>query len=99
MKRIWTAPNVVLFLLCLMYLFTYVDRVNIATAGPIIGKEFGLSKTQLGLVFSGFAYPYAIFQVIGGWMGDRIGPRMTLVICGAIWALATAFTGLATGLF
>src|SRR5712671_1272304 len=93
-----TAPGIVLFLLCLMYFLTYVDRVNVGTAASSIKKEFGLSNTQLGLVFSGFAYPYALFQVIGGWVGDRLGPRKTLLICGAIWALATALTGLATGL-
>ena len=97
-KRLLSAPGIVLLLLCLMYFLTYVDRVNIATAGPIIKKEFGLSNTQLGLIFSGFAYPYALFQVMGGWVGDKLGPRRTLLICGAIWALATALTGLATGL-
>ncbi|HEX3761842.1 MAG TPA: MFS transporter, partial [Kofleriaceae bacterium] len=96
--RLFRAPSVVLFLLCLMYFLTYIDRVNTATAGPQIQKEFGLSNTQLGLVFSGFAYPYAIFQVIGGWVGDRMGPRKTLLICGTIWALSTAITGLSVGL-
>jgi MFS family permease len=93
-----TAPGIVLFLLCLMYFLTYIDRVNVGTAASSIQKEFGLSNTQLGLVFSGFAYPYALFQVIGGWIGDRLGPRKTLLICGAIWAVSTALTGLATGL-
>jgi MFS family permease len=93
-----TAPGMVLFLICLMYFLTYIDRVNVATAGPIIQKEFDLSNTQLGLVLSGFAYPYALFQVIGGWFGDRMGPRRTLFLCGAVWAVATAVTGLATGL-
>jgi MFS family permease len=98
MKKRLTAPGIVLLLLCLMYFLTYVDRVNVATAGPIIKKEFGFSNTQLGLIFSGFAYPYALFQVIGGWVGDKLGPRRTLLICGAIWALSTCLTGLATGL-
>jgi len=93
-----TAPGIVLFLLCLMYFLTYIDRVNVSTAAGSIKKEFGFSNTQLGLIFSGFAYPYALFQVIGGWVGDRLGPRKTLLICGAIWAVATALTGLATGL-
>ena len=93
-----TAPGIVLFLLCLMYFLTYIDRVNVSTAASSIKKEFGFSNTQLGLIFSGFAYPYALFQVIGGWVGDRLGPRKTLLICGAIWAVATALTGLATGL-
>jgi sugar phosphate permease len=81
-----------------MYFITYVDRVNIGTAAPLIGKEFGLSKTELGLVFSAFGYPYAIFQVIGGLVGDRFGARRTLFFCGLIWAAATILTGLVGGL-
>jgi sugar phosphate permease len=92
------APGIVLTLLCLMYFITYVDRVNIGTAAPLIGKEFGLSKTELGLVFSAFAYPYAIFQVIGGMVGDKFGARHTLFVCGVIWAVATILTGLVDGL-
>lgn len=93
-----SAPGIVLFLLCVMYFLTYVDRVNISTAATEIQKEFGLSKTQYGLAFSAFGYPYLLFQVIGGRVGDRFGPRKTLFVCGAIWAVATALTGLAVGL-
>jgi MFS family permease len=88
----------VLALLCVMYFITYVDRVNVSTASIAFGKEFGLSNTQVGFVFSAFAYPYLLFQVIGGWVGDRFGPRRTLLVCSLIWAGATVLTGLATGL-
>jgi MFS family permease len=72
--------------------------VNISTAASVIKTEFGLSNTQLGLIFSAFAYPYAIFQIIGGWVGDRFGPRRTLFACGLIWAVATILTGFASGI-
>jgi MFS family permease len=98
MQRILRAPNVILFLLCLMYLITYIDRVNISTAAAPIQAEFKLSNTQLGLIFSAFAYPYALFQIIGGFVGDKFGPRLTLLVCGLIWAFATIMTGLAGGL-
>jgi MFS family permease len=88
----------VLFWLCLMYLVLYIDRVNISTAAPLIKAELGLSNTQLGLVFSAFAYPYALFQLIGGWLGDRFGPRRTLGICGLVVCAATVATGLVGGL-
>jgi MFS family permease len=90
--------HAVLAMLCAMYLITYVDRVNISTAASEIQKELGLSNTQLGLVFSAFAYPYLLFQVIGGWIGDRLGPRQTLFWCGMIWAAATIMTGFVTSL-
>jgi sugar phosphate permease len=81
-----------------MYLITYVDRVNIATAGSEIKRELSLSNTELGWVFSAFGYPYLLFQVFGGWVGDRFGPRRTLFLCGLVWAAATILTGLASGL-
>src|SRR5881392_3850218 len=90
--------DVVLGLLCLMYLITYVDRVNIATAAPEIRRELRLSNTQLGLVLGAFGYPYLLFQIFGGWIGDRFGARRTLFLCGLIWAAATILTGLSGGL-
>ena len=93
MQRIFKPTNVVLALLCVMYFITYVDRVNIGTAAGPIQKELGLNNTQLGLIFSAFAYPYLLFQVFGGWVGDKFGPRVTLFACGLIWSAATIMTG------
>ena len=86
--------TMVLVLLCLMYAITYIDRVNVSTAAAEFRKELNLSNTQVGLVFSAFAYPYLIFQIIGGWVGDRFGARRALTIAGVIWASATVLFGL-----
>lgn len=80
-----------------MYLVTYVDRVNVSTAASAFGPEFKLSNTQIGFVFSAFAYPYLILQILGGWLGDKLGPRRTLTICSFIWSAATVTCGFATG--
>src|SRR5947209_1194030 len=93
-----SATGTVLGLLCAMYLITYVDRVKIATAATAIRRDHTLSNTELGLVFSAFGYPYLLFQIFGGWLGDRFGPRLTLFACGLLWAAATILTGLAGGL-
>ena len=89
---------VVLGLLCVMYLITYVDRVNISTAADSIKRELALSNTQLGFLQSAFGYPYLMFQIFGGWIGDRFGPRRTLFLCGLVWATATILTGFSGGL-
>src|SRR3954465_7503506 len=85
--------TVVLVLLCLMYGITYIDRVNVSTAAAVFRKDLNLSNTQVGLVFSAFAYPYLIFQILGGWVGDRFGARRALTIAGVIWAAATLLMG------
>src|SRR3984957_12479467 len=90
--------NIVIVILGLMYFITYLDRVNVSTAAAGFGTEFNLSKTQIGLVFSAFAYPYLVFQIIGGWISDRFGARRTLIACGIVWGGATVLTGMAGGL-
>src|ERR1700680_4273815 len=69
---------VVLLLLCLMYLITYLDRVSLANTATLIMKEYGFSKVTMGVIFSAFIWAYALFQVPGGWLGDRFGPRRVL---------------------
>jgi len=95
--RLFKATTWVLLLLCAMSMITYIDRVNVATAGSSIAREFGLSNTQLGFVFSAYAYPYFLMQIIGGWLGDRVGPRRTLTLCSFIWSTATVLCGFAAG--
>ena len=91
-----TGP--VLAVLCLMYLVLYIDRSNIATVAPRMSKDLHLSNAQFGLAVSAFAYPYALFQLVGGWLGDRFGARRTLVVCGLVVCVATVLTGFVGGL-
>jgi sugar phosphate permease len=93
-RRIKTR-HIILAVMCLMYFISYIDRVNIAVAAPLIRHEMGLTSGQLGLVFSAFAYPYAIMQVVGGWLADKYGPKRVLIGLSLVWGLATLATGFA----
>ena len=95
--RVFSASRIVLFLLCLMYLLTYVVRMSVSTSSSVFERDLHLSKTQVGFVFSAFAYPYVLFQMVGGYLGDRFGPRRVLSICALIWAGSTIFTGFVGG--
>ena len=87
----------ILVLICVMYLITYLDRVNISTAAPVISKEFGFDRITMGVIFSAFVWAYAIFQVPGGWLSDRFGARPVLATIVAYWSVMTAATAAATG--
>jgi D-galactonate transporter len=87
----------ILVLISMMYLITYLDRVNISVAAPVISKEFGFDKITMGVIFSAFVWAYAMFQVPGGWLGDRFGARKVLTIIVSYWSLMTAATAAATG--
>jgi sugar phosphate permease len=85
----------ILLLISVMYLITYLDRVNISTAAPVISKEFGFDNITMGYIFSAFVWAYALFQVPGGWLSDRFGARKVLGSVVGYWSIMTAATGLA----
>jgi sugar phosphate permease len=84
--------HVVLWLTVLAYMITYMDRVVISTTAPLIQKEFGFSVITMGWIFSTFQIGYALFQIPGGWLGDRIGPRRALTGVVVWWSMFTALT-------
>jgi sugar phosphate permease len=83
----------VLGMLFLVSIITYLDRIAISAAAPRISGELGLSNAQMGLVFSAFTLAYGLFEVPGGWMGDRFGPRLILTRIVIWWSIFTALTG------
>src|SRR3954468_2042926 len=93
-----SATTNVLSLLCAMYFINYIVRVNVSTAAAVFQPELHLTNTQVGLIFSAFAYPYLAFQVAGGWVADRFGARRALTVFAIIWSSATVLMGLANSL-
>jgi ACS family glucarate transporter-like MFS transporter len=72
---------------------TYIDRVCISQAAPLITKELGFSKEQMGYVFSAFTLAYALFEIPSGYLGDRFGARKVLMRIVVWWSFFTAATG------
>ena len=99
MKKYVKVRHLILGLMCMMYFIAYIDRVNISIIAPMLKEEMAFTPTQLGLVFSAFAYPYAAMQILGGWFADKYGPRLVLGILSTIWAIATILCGFSWGLW
>ena len=85
---------VLIFWMFLIGAISYLDRINISIAGQAIQKEFDISNVQLGYVFSAFVIGYGLFQVPGGRLADRFGPRWIITIGVLWWSLFTTFTAL-----
>lgn len=71
----------------------YIDRVAISQAAPLISADLGLTPAEMGWVFSAFTLAYALFEIPGGYLGDRIGPRRVLLRIVIWWSFFTAATG------
>jgi ACS family glucarate transporter-like MFS transporter len=83
----------VLGFICVLALITYLDRICIMRAAEDIRKDLSIDKIAMGLIFSAFLLGYALFEVPGGWLGDRWGTRRTLFGIVLCWSLFTALTG------
>jgi ACS family glucarate transporter-like MFS transporter len=78
---------------CVLSMITYLDRVCFGTVAGDVQREFDLSESQKGWLFTAFAFSYAIFEVPSGWLGDRFGARKTLIRIVLWWSVFTALTG------
>lgn len=95
-ERVSFAPA--LFLLFIAVVINYVDRGNLSIAAPLLKDEWHLSASMLGALFSAFFWTYTAMQFVGGWLIDRFDPCRLLALGYLIWSVATAVTGLSTGI-
>ncbi len=75
----------------------YLDRSNISVAGVAISKDLNLTSVQLGLIFSAFGWTYALLQIPGGILADKVTPRVLYALCLVTWSIATLFQGFIRG--
>lgn len=83
-----------LSLLLIATIINYVDRVNISIAAPFMAEDLGLDKIQMGLIFSAFAWTYALALVPAGFVADRFGSRLTYGVSLISWSAVTVCQGL-----
>lgn len=98
----WAEPPtnvryVVLLALALAAILAYVLRSGVATAGSTIQRELGLDEAEMGYVLGGFFFGYFWFQIPAGWLGSRLGARVSLAAMGLMWAGAMVLTAQARG--
>lgn len=84
-------------MLFITVVINYMDRSNLSIAMPAIAEELDLSKAQQGLLLSAFGWTYAALQIPGGWLVDRVPPRVLYPICLILWSVATVFMGIFGG--
>lgn len=84
----------VLALIFLSVVINYMDRTNISVAAQAISDDLELSKVQMGIIFSAFAWTYSIMQIPGGMLVDSIRIRLLYPFILVAWSAATIVQGL-----
>jgi MFS transporter, ACS family, glucarate transporter len=96
LTRRFQVRGVLVFWLFLLSAVAFLDRTNISISGPAIQAELGIDNLRLGWVFSSFLVGYAGFQVLGGWLACRFGPRRVLAAGVLWWGVFSALTTVAS---
>lgn len=87
--------HVVLWMTVAVYMITYMDRVVLSVTNKTISDELAIPLTTMGLIVGAFRWSYALFQVPGGLLGDKIGPRRALALIVTWWSVFTSLTAVA----
>jgi len=66
---VWTA-----------YLIVFLARLTVGPLAPFLKDAFSLSSAQIGGLTSATALAYAPTLVVAGWLADRFGVRLMLLI-------------------
>jgi MFS transporter, AAHS family, 4-hydroxybenzoate transporter len=83
------------------FLLTLIDGYDIAAiafAAPYLVREWGISPTALGPVFSASLGGILFGSAIFGWVGDRYGRKAALVASNVVFGLFTLAAAYATNL-
>jgi MFS transporter, ACS family, glucarate transporter len=87
------ARRMVIWFAATLAVITYIDRVCISQAAPAMREDLGLTEVQMAWAFAVFTWAYALFEIPGGWLGDRFGARRILMRIVLWWSFFTAATG------
>jgi ACS family 4-hydroxyphenylacetate permease-like MFS transporter len=83
--------------LVLLFICSYLDRINISFAALAMNKDLGLTATMYGLAGSLFYVAYVLAEIPSNMMMPRFGARIWIPRIMITWGLASAATVFAVG--
>ncbi|WP_437888275.1 MFS transporter [Phytobacter sp. V91] len=92
------ARIVILLLLSVGTMINYLDRTILGIVAPALTSELHIDPAMMGIVFSAFAWTYALAQIPGGMFLDRFGNKITYALAIFFWSTFTLMQSFALGL-
>lgn len=89
---------VILMLLSIGTMINYLDRTILGIVAPKLTSEIHIDPAMMGIVFSAFAWTYALAQIPGGMFLDRFGNKLTYALSIFFWSTFTLLQSFSLGL-
>src|SRR5438477_11370410 len=86
----------------LLYIISFLDRINIGFAALTMNKELAITSKQFGLVAGIFFFGYILFEIPSNLLLHKLGARRwiaRILISWGIVAILTGFVQTATHLY
>ena len=86
-----------IFIACFaVFSASYIGRINFSAALPTIISNGFFSKTEAGIIGSAFFIVYGAFQIINGFLGDKISPFKMIITGTFLSAIANVLMSFCT---
>lgn len=93
-KRWWVA-----LMLLAVTMISYIDRLALSVAAPVLKGEFGFSNEQYGRITLAFLLMYGMGQLLLGPFIDRLGSKRSLTLAVVWWSVASILHALGRGVW
>ena len=77
----------------LLYIISYLDRINIGFAALTMNQELGITSQQFGLLVGLFFISYSLFEIPSNLILHKVGARVWIARILIVWGIVAALTG------
>jgi len=77
-----------------LYIISFLDRINIGFAALTMNKELAISSKQFGLVAGIFFFGYFLFEIPSNLLLHKLGARIWIARILITWGILATLTGL-----
>jgi MFS family permease len=95
----WKKYHTVWAIMIFGWVTNYMVRSGLSPLLIPILQEFKLTYAQAGILATAFFYAYTFMQLPAGYLGDRLGRKIVLILCTSWWGFMSLLTGLANSFF
>lgn len=76
------------------WLSNLTNRISLSPALPSIMKEFSVTYSEAGLLASATLISYSALQIPSGYIGDKVGRKVVLILSTIGWGICSFLAGL-----
>jgi len=77
----------------ILYIVSFLDRINIRFAALTMNPELGISSQQFGLLVGFFFISYSLFEIPSNLILHKVGARIWIARILIVWGIVAALTG------